>query len=327
MIQNFKNILLLFLFIFYSNPVISQCWFSKLTSDLNNGTAEFKNFIKNGDDAYDSYRIIYNARGANSVMKTDVALLNKIAELKADATFMQRIGNEDGLEKIIKANVSAPCKSCGNAGSNYLNHIDDYLNDVKDFTNRYYNIPGFDNVIKDIKVINGTGSPSSTVEGSAFMLRVLRDNESVFAGKITKFEGSIDDLENGCRYDVLFNNGTKTTFGEFKSWGPSSISNFLKIGGSSYKQFSTYIGKINSLDELRYYFDINKLSDINIIRNRFRSIFEVNAQDIFNKNTKIFNTINITPTSKIDSWQKLEAVAKDKELFNSLIANKIVKLE
>ncbi|MFK7002148.1 hypothetical protein V3470_14005 [Flavobacterium oreochromis] len=115
------------------------------------------------------------------------------------------------------------------------------------------------------------------------MSRVLKAKQSTFLGKITKFEGSIDDAVNGCKYDITFNNGTKVTFGEFKSYKAESLSNFLKSGGDTYQQFTTYIGKVNSIDELHYYFDINKISDINVIKNRFKNVFENNKQDIFIK--------------------------------------------
>jgi hypothetical protein len=71
------------------------------------------------------------------------------------------------------------------------------------------------------------------------MLRVLKAKQSTFLGKITKFEGSIDDAVNGCKYDITFNNGTKVTFGEFKSYKAESLGNFLKSGGDTYQQFTT----------------------------------------------------------------------------------------
>lgn len=61
------------------------------------------------------------------------------------------------------------------------------------------------------------------------------------------------------------------------------MSNLLKKDGATYQQFMTYIGKIDSLDELHYYFDIGKITDITVIKNRFKNVFENNAEDIFNK--------------------------------------------
>lgn len=137
-------------------------------------------------------------------------------------------------------------KSCGSAGADFLKHIDDYLDDVEHFVSNYSEVNGFGDVLTDLKRINKTGSPNFNVEGSSFMLRVLKQKQSSFLGKIVKFESGIDDIENGCKYDVLFNNGTKATFGEFKSYASTSLSNFLKTGGDTYQQFTTYIGKINS---------------------------------------------------------------------------------
>lgn len=100
----------------------------------------------------------------------------------------------------------------------------------------------------------------------------------------------------------------------------------MKTGSATYTQCITYIGKINSFGELHYYFDISKISDAGI-ENRFRNVFEANAEELFNTNKSLFSSINISSTSKIDSWTKLEAVVKDKELLNSLIGKKIIKLE
>ncbi|MFK7061453.1 hypothetical protein V3Q90_15145 [Flavobacterium oreochromis] len=208
-----------------------------------------------------------------------------------------------------------------------MKHIDEYLDDVHHFATNYHGVDGFRDVLTDIKRINSTGSPNLNVEGSAFMLRVLNEKQSTFLGKITKFEGSIDDAVNGCKYDIIFNNGIKVTFGEFKSYKAESLSNFLKSGGDTYQQFTTYIGKVNSIDELHYYFDINKISDISVIKNRFKKVFQDNAEQIFKKNELMFSKVNISPTSKIDSWQKLKAVADDSNTFNRLIGDVIVKLE
>jgi hypothetical protein len=101
----------------------------------------------------------------------------------------------------------------------------------------------------------------------------------------------------------------------------------LTTGKDTYQQFTTYIGKINSLDELQYFFDLGKITDINLVKDRFKAVFVANAEDLFSKNIAMFSNIAINPTSKIDTWQKLKAVAQDDALFESLIGSKIIKLE
>lgn len=311
--KNLTKYLYILFLVFATFTTNAQCWFTNLTTDLANASEQFKSFIKTNDDAFMVYKNIYNARGANAAFRLDVSLLQKVAVLRKDATFMQRIGGEIELEKIINANVRARCKSCGNAGASYLKHIDEYLDDVQHFVNNYNDVEGFTNVLTDIKRINSSGSPNLNVEGTAFMLRLIKEKQTTFLGKITKFEGSIDDLENGCKYDLFFTNGTKATFGEFKSYSSTSLGNLLKTDGATYQQFMTYIGKIKSIDELHYYFDIGKITDINVIKNRFKNVFESNKVDIFNKMKPEFRTnLSIRNINDFDD-------AKISEIINNII--------
>jgi hypothetical protein len=248
----------------------AQCWLAQLGADMKTGSPEFKNFITNNADGWSSYELLFHARGANSTMKTDMALLNKVSQLQNDAVFLQKIGGQKGLENIITANVRARCKSCGTSGAAYLKHMDEYLDDVHHFVTNYHAVPGFSNVLTDIKKINQSGSASTSVEGTAFMLRVLKKEQSLFAGNITRFEGSIDDALNGCKYDIVFASGSRNNFGEFKSYADNSMGFFLKNGGDTYQQFTTYLSTVRDIRSLHYYFDLGKISDINIIKNRLK---------------------------------------------------------
>lgn len=301
-----------------------QTLFTSLGNDIDN-VAQLKSAFNSNYHLVSSWENVFNARGANSILKRDIDLLEKVADLKSNGTFMNRVGGEQGLEKIIQANVRARCKS-SNGGAPFLKYIDEYLADVENLVMNYHNVEGFADVVTDIKRINSNGSHNLNVEGAAFMLRVMNENSSMFLGKVTKFEGSIDDLINGCRYDLLFNDGSALTFGEFKSYQSSSLSNFLSSGSSTYQQFVTYFQSISSLNELTYFFDAQKVSDINIIKDRFRLAMKNNAEDIFTFNPTLFGNIEISSMNFIDSWQKLEMVCQNSNLFNSLIANKFVEL-
>lgn len=311
--------------------IAQSCWVGKLAEDLaaSSNSAAFRNFIKNNENGFASYQIIYKARGASSTLKTDADLLNKIAEMRSDATFLQRIGGDKGLEDIIGANKRAVCKTCTKAeGAAHLQHFNDYLDDVKNFVDNYHNVDGFGSVLGDLKRLNTGGSYNKNMEGAAFMIRTLKKKHSQFAGKITKFEGSIDDLTNGCKYDITFNNGGKATFGEFKSYESGSLSSFLSSGGSTYQQFITYVGKINSMDELVYFFDIGKITDINLIKNRFKSVFEANAQEIFNKNAALFRKFDkLDGTGKIDDWEDLRDLFNHSNFQNSHPILNFIKIE
>ena len=291
-------------------PVGAQCWFNQLLDDVaKSSNTEFATFVRNNDNAFVAYEVIYNARGANAVMKTDPALLSKVSELLNDSEFLKRVGGQNGLEEIIRNNRLAPCKTCGNSGKTYLKPMDEYLQDVRYYANNYGNIPGANLVLRDLK----TGA-DNTVDGTAFMLRIIEKNQNRFLGKITKFEGSIDDLTNGCRYDVYFKSGTKDIFGEFKSY--SSMNNFLSSGGDTYKQFTTYWKSINSIDELHYYFNMNKIGDINTIKNRMKTVFQ--------NNSELFNLMK--PELKESLGISIRASNFSDNNLNEIV-NTIIKLE
>lgn len=304
----------------------SQCWFKDLLKVMADDTTptELKALINSSVSYEDAYKIVYNARGAESVIKTDVATLEKIVTLQQNTTFMQKVGGNSGLEEIIKANVRVRCKSCGNSGANFLKHVDEYLDDVEHFVTNYKDIDGFDEVLSDLKKINENGSHNYNMEGASFMLRVLKADESTFLGKVTKFEGSIDDLTNGCRYDLTFTNGNKTIFGEFKSYGTNSLGNFLASNSATLQQFETYLGKINSIDELRYLFDVEKISDLGTIKSRFKTVFE-NNDTIFDSiyaNSSLRNSLLNNPTSEVQALQRFDDLVS--ELDNPNITNPLL---
>ena len=182
------SITLFFISIFIVN---SQCIVDDFASDLAGSKGgELKIFLDQNSDGFKTWKLIRNARGSQSSFKTDIDLLKKVSELKQSETFMQRIGGEQGLQDIIKANVRARCKSCGNSGASYLKNIDEYLDDVKNLVDNYHDVDGFVDVLTDIKRINSNGSPNLNVEGAAFMLRVISENNGIFINNITRFEGS-----------------------------------------------------------------------------------------------------------------------------------------
>ena len=327
-INNIKSKMIWSILFFFTSILFvnSQCILDDFANDLAGSKGgELKTFLDENSDGFKTWKLIRSARGSQSSFKTDIDLLKKVSELKQSETFMQRIGGEQGLQDIIKANVRARCKSCGNTGAAYLKNIDEYLDDVKNLADNYHDVDGFGDVLTDIKRINSTGSPNLNVEGAAFMLRVISENESVFINKITKFEGSIDDLTNGCKYDLQFNNGSKLSFGEFKSYKESSIGNFAVNGKPTYQQLLTYIGKIDSIDELYYFFDIKKISNINIIKKRFKSIFNGNAKAIFESNEALFKKYNrLDGKGKIQDWEDFQELTGSENFVNHELLNFII---
>jgi hypothetical protein len=305
--------------------------FAFFKADINS-SAELKNlFAKNidkADELSDAWKTLLNARGANSVLKKDIALINKVADLKKNSSFMQNIGGNEGLEKIIKNNVQAPCKSCGNSGSKYLKNMDEYLDDVEHFVTNFNNVSDAQRLITELK--NGA---QNTVEGGAFAVRMFKENAG---GLFTKGQVSAIDLRFSedvlNRFDVKFANG----FGEFKSYQIESISNV------SVNQLKQYLGApdLTKLSDLSYFFDKRKLLQefgtgtsstiidaTGAVKDKFKTIFSgAKKQEIFdaiwsnpNLRNDLFPELPPSPSPQ----QKLQYMNNQ---FNTLINNVDSKL-
>lgn len=100
-----RKIFIVFLLAFLGTvpiEVLAQCWLTQLAKDINKGSAEFKDFVKNSESAFDSYRSVVNAQGMSSLLKTDVAVLDNVAKLKNDSKFIQAIGGESGFNNFLR---------------------------------------------------------------------------------------------------------------------------------------------------------------------------------------------------------------------------------
>lgn len=105
LIKKMKNILLLILLV--TVPVvkgITQCWLSQLSQDIkaSQDGSEFKGFIKNNAEAFDTYRTLVIAKGLSSELRNDTEILKYVLELKRDSKFIESIGGENGLINFLK---------------------------------------------------------------------------------------------------------------------------------------------------------------------------------------------------------------------------------
>ena len=133
-----------------------------------------------------------------------------------------------------------------------------------------------------------------------------------------EFDG--DDLPCiKCKFDVELNsqNASELRYIEYKSYANAS-----KI---SKPQFLNYISKLDNIEQLQYVFNKSKLS-LDEAKNGMKEFFKNgdNVKDIFNANKSLFNKIEISPNNYINSWEKLKAICDNDNLFNNLIAKKIV---
>lgn len=288
-----------------------------LNTDIQDGTDVFRALLNNSDDFVkhaEAWKNIRNARGANSAFKTDVALLNKVADLKQNTTFMQRISGDEGLEKIIQNNVRAPCKTC-TGGSKYLKDMDEYLDDVAHFVDNFYDVNDAQRLITELK--NGA---QNTLEGGAYVVRVFKENPNGLFNLDNAAEIDLrfsEDVLN--RFDVKFSNG----FGEFKSYQINSV------GNVSVNQLKEYLSDplLNSLDDLNYMFDKRKLlseygtgtfSNIDeatdAVKQRMKTVFENNAEELFKANEDLFKQFDGIDGDDIENWEDFYDLISDSNL-------------
>jgi hypothetical protein len=93
------------------------------------------------------------------------------------------------------------------------------------------------------------------------------------------------------------------------------LKNYIKDGNFEY-----IIDRQNLLND-------GVLDPESFVKGEFQKVFKENAEELFRQNQNFFGNIKIAPDNYIDSWERLEDVATDKNLFNSLIGNKYIKVE
>lgn len=197
----------------------------------------------------------------------DFPALKQIRTARADATFIGNMGNDNGLSTLLKANKGLQCHTC-ETGNSFVQNAEEYMKDFKYFSD-HYNTSGA-GLWSDLKQLNAL----RMVYGAAFQLRVLRQYPELFNGTVA-FDQSLDDLETSpdganetmpattrslSRYDIKVNG---TRYYEFKCWGENTLATFLSIPGRRTgfaTQFSYYLRKVNTLNDLKYIFDGRRLS-------------------------------------------------------------------
>lgn len=106
-----RLVTVLLLFSLVTIPTVkssAQCWLSQLAKDLNSKTvpSDFQAFIKNSENAFDTYKILVNAQGISSSLRNDAVVLNSISELRQDAKFIEEaVGGEVGFNKFLSTST------------------------------------------------------------------------------------------------------------------------------------------------------------------------------------------------------------------------------
>ncbi len=298
---------------------LSEIQKKQFVDDLGDrSTGLFDKFNEDGTgELVNAWTNIYNARGAGSAWKKDPSLLDKVAELRGNGDFMQNIGGPDELEKLLKANVRAGCKTCGDASQTFLKDIDDYLDDVEHFVTNYNHLEGngFEEVLAELKKINSTGSPNYAMEGAAFMIDKIKRTPEITPSSVKRFDGRFEvDPDNvgactNCRFDIELKSGIKY---EYKSYSEASIRKIASINDVDkpfLKQHISYLEDAISIDNIKYEFDLNKLpgnytvngvslSAEDFIKSQFKKMYNTNAEDILDvMNLSIKAELNISETA------------------------------
>jgi len=229
---------------------------------------------------------------SNSGFRYDYEGLKELKNLLANQTASTTLGATEGIKLILEKNERLGCNTCTGTTATYLNKMDEYLKDVTYFAVNFGNKTGASDVM------NGAGIKSGQkwhVEGAAFMLRVIR-NMQLGTGDITSFETKYADNDeaespNEREVDIVTSQGKLI---ECKSWAANgrSFQQFILRQGSSYGQFTEYLQNISSLNQLEYWFDERKATEIQV-KQKFQAIFRIldtdNIPIIYKLKPTLFN--------------------------------------
>lgn len=302
--------------------------------------SSFFNLLKNASnrqELLDACKIVCEGTGTlrnNPLVLREFAmdanLLNAVADLKksANSAKYQAIGGESGLKQFINQNMDIPCTSCSNGWAGFGNRkLHEVLNNYTEVAYTFRNDATNWNKLKEAAM---SGS-KTTRESGHHTLRVFKDNPNRYTpANIESLDLKFEELPDGvcanCRFDVKFTeNAGKPRFAELKSYQKSSWDK-IKTSRPFLNQFKSYLtaDDVSNLDDFNYLSNVDK-ADLNYVKEAFREMFKQNAREIFDTRRDIFSSITIGVNNTIDSQEKLLAVANDKDVFNTLIGNLIVK--
>jgi hypothetical protein len=259
----------------------------------NIGTDFFDNWEPNDIDSWG--KVKEAAREANpngldpgKILRKDMPTLKALSKIDGDLINLVGEGRfNDFLSKLIKANPK--CSTCGNLGEELVGNLDKVLGDFhKVLTERIIKsdgtlVDGFDNFIKE------AGEQASKAKGASLTLRKLADDwEGISEGgwSISRFEGSIPDIETGHKLDVLLERVDASGVSRFKSLEMKNWRAPRSITGDTYQQFKAYITGGNDFD---YHF--SNVTDMQEnMKRMFQNVFKDSgkASELFDSNPDFF---------------------------------------
>ncbi|WP_161964306.1 fibronectin type III domain-containing protein [Chitinophaga flava] len=215
----------------------------------------------------EAWMVVATARREVSVnYQADFPALKEVKLARASSSFMTNIGQDEGFIEALSPIKGMPCKTCKNPSKPINQYLSEYVKDFKYFSDNY----NFEGLWKDLKQ-DWVG----IVYGAAFQLRVLRAHPELFNGNVV-FDANLDETEDGlegddadggtrtkCRFDIKVTTPTGIKYMEFKSWGASTLRDFLASASKRSqfeKQLGVYLKNVSSLNQLSCIFDSKKLT-------------------------------------------------------------------
>jgi hypothetical protein len=221
-----------------------------------------RQYIVSGDYAVAAWR----AAAKHKKIRTHIASLNKIAELLHPSILSKIPGGEEKLMDILKAAKN----QLEDGTASKLVKLADHLENIKQFAQKFGDrnppIGGYEKVFQEL----ATDNPS-VQDGITHALNVTKD---IPAEKVKSFDMKFEDEGmpcQNCRFDVETTDGSPK-FYEFKSYSDAAR---IPV-----PQFLNYLASITSFDQLKYVFNLKKLTKSQAISG-MKEFLKANAGDVF----------------------------------------------
>lgn len=250
-----KRILILLVFLASSSFTI-QCWFSSLQDDLKIGSTEFKSFVKNDDEAFASYEILYNQAPS---LKTNVE------ELKLVSKNLSEINKAGGY---LKWRVASKLASPVNLGK-LIKKVGDYeVYEGGEIFYRAMEEKHYERLLKGEGIIGiGETFTSPTLE---YILKGTKKKTGYF-GVVVKFQmkpGTLDALKS----KAIINDETEFIKAIFGNKLPENVKNVNKWNTRNYALFKT-----ESYDKSA----LENIDQVNIALGKSETLTEFNKNILF----------------------------------------------
>jgi hypothetical protein len=287
------------------NSTIGDVELLKIATKLNGMSAKSSFLDDIGGNCTPTNTLCSNINSLTSVLVDSWYVLESWKDHRKDWTHLDKIKslltNANVKEVLINEEKENLRKICSNLFSpkttvkfNSSQSLMEYLNAFEIAVNKYHDKTGF-------KIRGGSGS--GTTNGAAKELTIantrnldggwfgIREMNQLSATNVSRIDWDFDDDaydcgNNSCQFDVQMVAGQTPRYYEYKSKSMStSAESGIEINP---KQFKSYLSKINSMAELQYVFQVEKLYKTDAksfeegLANRFKLRIQFDIDGFFN---------------------------------------------